>query len=544
MLPGRGKRSVVPKRCAVEPLCGSRVALEAPGWRVRLRIAACALYLLARVAIVAPAVAAVEDDPFVVTVGQRQLFLDDHDIEHRAGFQRRLHQPQKKGAVIRPDAAMGEDFIQSRTAPIWNPQRRVFQFWNLYGPEDLPGATGYYESADGLHWTKPVVGQVEYRGSTENNYITCEGHRITMVVYDADEPDPSARYKSFLPNVGFAVSPDGIAWRLLDVPAVRSADNFSFSLDAQSHLFISAVKTGGPFGRCFALSTSGDFRSWTKPQLAFHADERDQQIGRHRIAARFANPSLHHPCYNIPETYHVDVYMASVFRYESRYIGMPTMYYQTGKVPPRWSGFDRLPLTPQMRQIYKRDGDWAGFHEVQLAVSRDLSSWHRLGNRAAFIDSSPIGAGAYDTANIKPPAAPVVRGDELWLYYTGGRYYGIVLDRPQHRQAGAICLAVLRRDGFVSLEAGATPGVVVTRAFAVPGSGLWVNVDAGRGHVAIEVIGPTGELVARSQPLTGDVRGGRVSWTEGSLRGMGGQTCRLRFTARRASLYSYWFSEH
>lgn len=171
---------------------------------------------------------------FRVSPGERQLLMDDYGIAKIENLVQTMHRPDKKGAVIRPDPHMGEDFIQNRTAPIWDPEAKVFKFWNLYGPGDLPGVVGYYESKDGLHWTKPVVGQIEYRGSRQNNYLAVERdgrrHRISMVVYDAADPDPKRRFKSFRPNVGSAVSPDGIRWRMLDVPAVPSGDNFSFPL--------------------------------------------------------------------------------------------------------------------------------------------------------------------------------------------------------------------------------------------------------------------------------------------------------------------------
>ena len=62
--------------------------------------------------------------------------------------------------------------------------------------------------------------------------------------------------------------------------------------------------------------------------------------------------------------------------------------------------------------------------------------------------------------------------DELWFYYTGLKYRGgwtyvgkfpngKHVPRPElDRDVGAICLAVLRRDGFVSLDATDTEGTV------------------------------------------------------------------------------------
>ncbi|MDA1055267.1 MAG: hypothetical protein O3C40_33010 [Planctomycetota bacterium] len=484
---------------------------------------------------------------FHVPSGQRQLFLDDHGIEKIENLRRTMHRPDKKGAVIRPDPQMGEDFIQTRTAPVWDSEKRVFKFWTLYGPGDLPGVSGYYESKDGLHWYKPNVGQIEYRGSRENNYIavqTAKGRRgITMVVYDAAAPDPAQRFKSFLPNVGFAVSPDGIRWKMLDVPPVSSADNFSFSFDENSHTFFAAVKRGGPHGRSVGLATSTDFTNWTDHGLVFHADELDQKVGLENIKARYADPTLHHPCYNIPSTYNVDVYMKSIFVYEGLYIGMPAMYHQTGKVPGNWGGFDDLPISPHMLKLYRADGDWAGFHDVQLTCSRDLKNWKRLGDRKPFIGSSRLGSGAYDTANIKAPSRPVVRGDELWLYYTAGRYYGVVLDRPSHRLAGAICLAVLRRDGFISLDAGEQEGTVLTRSFKIPGKRLFVNVDASEGDLHAEVLDMKGKVLARSDSMKGDLARAEVKWRQDGIAAFAGEVVSIRFTLRNAEFYSYWFDE-
>jgi len=493
---------------------------------------------LASIASTAPA----SEPTYSVRPDQRELFLDDVGIAEMENLKRSMHQPDKKGAVIRPDPQMGEDIIQIRTAPIWDPQAKVYKLWDLYGP--LPGTNGYYESRDGLHWQRPRVGQVEYRGSRDNNYIslqTPKGPRpVTMVVYDAKDPDPGRRFKSFLPNIGFAISADGIAWEMTDTKAVASSDNFSLSFDTEQHEFLATVKTGGPHGRAFALSTSTDFANWSEPKLAFHADDLDQQIGLRRIKERFSNPNFHQPLYNIPATYNIDIYMFSVFRYESMYIGMPALYHQTGKVPPNWPGFTMLPIAEEMMVHYRRDGDWAGFHDVQLASSRDLHQWNRLGDREPFIGSSPLGAGAYDCANIKPPSTVIIRDNELWMYYTGAKTYGPVLDIPAHRQFGAVCLAVLRRDGFVSLDAGEQPGTVITRVFQLPGKQLLVNVDALNGELGVELLDAQGRIIAHSKSLSGDLLEQPVEWAKGDLAQHADQPVSLRFTGRNVQFYSYW----
>jgi len=484
---------------------------------------------------------------FEVRVGQRQLFLDDHGIARIDSLTRTMHPLTKRGAVIRPDPDnLKQLTIQIRTAPAWDPLRKVWKLWDLSTPNDLHEkglyCGGYWESRDGLHWTKPIVGQVEYRGSRENNFlyflINGKHCRPDCVVYDPADGDANRRYKAAVGGVGFAVSPDGVTWKALDVAAVPSSDEYNLSLDLQDHLFILTVKHGGPHGRSVALSTSRDFVHWTKPELVFHADDVDQVLGRERIVNRFADSRLQRPEYNNPFQYNVDVYNMAIFRYEGLYIGMPAMYHETGKVPKEWKGFDGLVLSPYIRQCVRSYGDYTGFHHVQLACSRDLRQWRRLGDRRPFIDSSPLGAGAYDLQCIMPPSSPVVRGDELWFYYTGIKHYAFITsDSPD---SGAVCLGVLRRDGFVSLDARQSEGILTTEPFVLSGDCVCVNADASRGTVKAEVLDPSGQPVAESVPVRGDQVRCVLEWSRGSAATFKGKPVSLRFRLQEASLYSYW----
>ncbi len=485
--------------------------------------------------------------PLEVPPGQRQLFLDDEGIARIEHLSRTMHRPVKRGAVIRPTPNEPEvTAVQIRTAPIWAPARRVWKLWDCSTPRSLHARRlycgGYHESADGLHWTRPAVGQVEHRGSRENHYISfmIRGRhcRPDCVVYDRTDPDPARRYKAAVPNVGFAVSPDGVTWTALDVPGVPSSDEYNLSFDEQAPLFILTVKRGGPYGRSVALSTSKDFERWTRPELVFHADERDQRLGREHIKTRLATTQLQRPEYNDPNHYKVDVYNMAVFRYESVYVGLPSMYHETGRVPKDWTGFDGIALSPTITAAVRQYGDYTGFHHVQLACSRDLRHWSRLGDRRPFIDASPLGAGAYDLQCIIAPSCPVVRGDELWLYYTGIKHYAFITsDRPD---AGAVCLAVLRRDGFVSLDAGEQEGAVITRPFAFRGRMLCVNVDARRGWLRGDVLDASGKVIAASQHLEGDQPHGRLVWKTPDLGALKGQKVTLRFSLCNARLYAYW----
>ena len=460
---------------------------------------------------------------FRVPLGERQLFLDDHGIGQIDNLKRTLHQPEKRGAVIR--SANPSQTVQTRTAPVWDPQEERFKLWVISTDESLR------LSRDGLHWT----------AGPEPNL------RIMMAVFDPNDPDPARRFKAPLLNEGFAVSPDGSRWTKLDVPKIPSQDECNFSYDPKQGLFIHSVKRSGPFGRSVAIATSRDFKTWRDYGVVFHADELDQEIGRRRIEERLNNPTLKQTEYNTPEHYSVQIYNMGVFRYEGLYLGLPSIYHHTGKVPKDWPGFEKMNLSPYILELVRKYGDYTGFYNIQLACSRDLVEWKRLGNRDPFIEASPLGAGSYDIQTIIGPSAPVVRGDELWFYYTGIKQYAFVTsgNDPGYEDytpdRGAVCLAVLRRDGFMSLDAGQKDGRITTEPFELTGNRLFVNVAIHKdGQLLAEVLEENGNVVATSVPVDVDQRRGEVRWKQGELETLKGRTVSLRFTLRNGRFFSYW----
>ncbi len=457
--------------------------------------------------------------------GQRQLFLDDAGIETISHLERTLHQPDKRGAVIRsPDPW---STIQTRSAPIWDPETKLFKLW----------VTGMDNSArlspDGLHWTPGTRPEFD--------------HGVSMVVYDGTDSDPGRRFKAALLDMGFAVSPDGVRWTKLNVPAIQSADEGNFTFDEKEGLFIHTVKRGTDYGRSVAVATSTDFEHWNDYRVVFHTDDLDQEMGRQVIAARLADPLLKQAEFNTPEHYSIEIYNMGVFRYESLYIGLPSVYHHTGKVPPEWEGFAKMRLSPYIAECVGKYGDYTGFYNVQVACSRDLKNWTRVGGRHPFIEASRLDSGAYDLQTIIGPSNAVVRGDELWFYYTGIKQYAFITSGGEegyddyHPDAGAVCLAVLRRDGFVSLDAGTLEGVLTTPEFTLAGSELWVNADAGKGRLHAELLNGDDVALASSATVRGDRPRARLEWTTGNPAELRGRNLHLRFTLRDAEFYSYWF---
>jgi hypothetical protein len=460
----------------------------------------------------------------------RRLFLDDQEIAHLENLQRTMHTPVKKGAVIRPERPW-EMGLQTRCAPAWDEKAKLWKL-SLITSTPFPDVAGmtYVESQDGLRWTRPVLRQYEVNGSRENNFVAVDpklrwpANAIENVVYDPDDPDPARRFKGLGHCNGrdLLVSPDGIHWQRLQAPRLPSQDESNLTYDRHGRTFLATLKQNGPNGRAVTLATSKDFATWSRPELIFHADDEDQKRARQVIKARLADRALQQPTHHNPADYSADIYNMPIFRYQGHYIGLPAVFYHAGKAP---------------------DGNQDGFHHVQLVCSRDLRRWQRLGGRQAFIGPSPVGGGAFDTVQILPPSSPVIRDNELWFYYTG-----ITFRYPPkgEKAQGAICLAVLRRDGFISLDAGPKEGSVLTRPFVLPRGDLYLNVNAAGGSAEAQVCDENGAAIAgfeRSAPIRGDHVEALVRWPKTELAKLAGRAVALRVTLRQAQLYSFWFKD-
>jgi hypothetical protein len=462
----------------------------------------------------------------------RVLFMDDYHVERMDGLTRTMHQPTKRGAVLRPERPWEGDSPQLRSAPIWDPEAGLYKMWY--------DRRCYAESEDGVNWRKPPLGLVEFGGSRENNLLPLpDGTSLWLALRDELDRDPHRRYKGLLGEAGPlqpAVSADGLRWRALEVPLIPTEDEYQLNYDELGQQFIATVKHGTHWGRSVYLTTSKDFEHWSPQELILHSDEVDVELVHRRIERHLADPALLSPFVNHPEQYRAEIYNMPVFPYEDLYVGLPTKFNASGNIPPPRGNQDGISL-------------------VELAASRDLHTWMRLGAREPFIPPSPVNVGAYDTGQLLAGSRPLLRNDELWFYYSGLRYryrYDEWLNDTQGKPCeaelftngwGAICLAVLRRDGFISLDA-AAKGTLLTKLVPVSGPSLCLNAGAMTGEIRVEVLDEAGKVVIASEPWYGDRVRGAVQWRQtGGLARLLGQSVRLRLTLRAASLYSLWFEE-
>ena len=305
---------------------------------------------------------------------------------------------------------------------------------------------------------------------------------------------------------------------------------------------IDALNTNGP--RLHAVLE-------TNPDALRIADELDQELAPESIQWYMNSPTLYsQSAYPTDWDWHnVDIYNMGVFRYESIYIGIPAFFHRFGPGKPG-------------------EGPQFAFTTFPLVCSRDLHHWTRVAERQPFMRPSYMGSGAFDLAKSQPPSNAIVRDGELWFYYNGLKYSGWS-PKPdfQDQDGGAVCLAVLRRDGFLSLDAGNEEGTLVTHTLSLPPrtSRLFVNLVATGGELSVALLDPAGqpldpfravEVVPRpgtgtrdrplprfSDPIGGDHLAAEVCWKgKSDISEVAGREVRLRFRLRRTQLFSYWFA--
>ena len=138
----------------------------------RLRFSAAALALVLSLIVTGLQAA----DPEVIDIGgRRELFVDGHLIERMDGAKLRLHRPTPREiAVVHDQPWEGKS---SGYKTVFKDDDRYRMYYRgshvIYTREGFAEphkeVVCYAESQDGIHWTKPDLGLVEFEGSTKNN---------------------------------------------------------------------------------------------------------------------------------------------------------------------------------------------------------------------------------------------------------------------------------------------------------------------------------------------------------------------------------------
>jgi hypothetical protein len=473
--------------------------------------------------------------------GRAQLFIDQVLVRSTENIAFTLHPGTKHPAnpLLVADRPWEGWRVSVYGSVIHDAEERLFKMW--YQGDTSPSfpnfATYYATSDDGIHWTKPSVGTATSAISGEqHNAVLAEAH-LASVTKDLAETDPARRYKMVCcihlpkPEGGphTYVSPDGLNWtRTSREPICRSNDVITAWHDRRTRQWIALPKLStvvrGPVRRCFGLSTSADFKTWTEPRYVFRPDQRDDAGSLARIEA--VRPLL--DCPDDPSLMRTEFYGVGVYQHESCVVAFPWVFTINNN---------------------GRYGNHEGPCEIQLATSRDLDGWDRPFRNPIV----PLGeAGAWDSGFLVTSTEALRVGDEIRLYYGGDncthgnpcRYREEGTGRGT-RYTGGIGLASWKLDRFVSADAPREGGTLTTVPIVYSGKVLELNAaTTSAGSVVAELRAVGGELLARSKPVRGDELRHRVAWKDDiAPQTFAGRPLTLRFVMSDARLFSFAFRD-
>lgn len=516
---------------------------------------------------------------------ETQYFFDDWIVENAQGLQRTFHKPEKKGLIREADGrdwerggvyhgnAVCRDgagrFHMSYLYLWWDPSVKPL---HPYIGEDkahwFRNAIAYATSDDGIHWTKPVLNQIdgptgfrkisefpfeEPTGISKANNLGCPFDFIYDLHARGNVSDPDRHFivrvakkddthpfaNTVESKLYFAREfPDFIndsGWRDKLQPFADgslSPRGFSgiagYDTNAATWFAVSQDELGNwrkRGGRDIARYTSPDLLTWDGPELVLPIAEDESKD---------------------PKAYVEYMDLAA-----SRVGGPKTGIWLGQLVIFHGDRTDPQFMMPNPGGSTEQTNIWRkGTTEVRLVSSRDAGkTWQRVGGQEAWLPCSTAEDG-YDRLTFATSSVTV--GEEEWHYYScwdgdhltfyadGRPYYS---NRMRMNRTG---LATIRSGGYVSLYARGS-AELLTRPFAFSGSELRVNAAPGQ-EFRVELQDDSGTplpgfSIGECSPLTSNGTDQIIRWgAKDRVDEVAGKSIRLRIAMTGGSLYGFRFA--
>jgi predicted neuraminidase len=454
----------------------------------------------------------------------RQLFVDDFLIE-KTNLRRVFHQAEKFAGnpVFKAEAPIEKQLkgvvYLGQGGLFFDPMEKLFKLFYTAG---WRGPLAMAVSSDLKTWNRPALGRHEGNVLLPVGDAWGAGEGTTAgtdnsLWYDVTAADPKERIKFLtcwmhakkeqrVPGLTHSLQlSDGGTWSKPTPCNAPASDYGSIFYNPFRNKWVQSIKRDGPRGRCRYYVESDRFlegADWSKAVYWTNADRLDQPEPANAYAGidrEGDSPQL---------------YSLAAVAYESLMIGM----HQIHRGPKN--------------EICAK-GQFPKLTDLELGFSRDGFHWDRP-DRRGFIRGERR-EGSWDRAYVHTTTGVcVVLDDQLvfpYCAYSGDAGGG----RRDMYGGGAIGLAMLRRDGFASMEAGDKPGVLTTRLLKSSGKHLFVNL---KGELRVELLDEAGSLLGSSETVAGDSTKQRIELP--GLSKVGGKPLKLRFHVNRGSLYSFW----
>ncbi len=369
----------------------------------------------------------------ILSIGnQRQLLVDDFLVEKLNDAVHELHHPVAREIAFRYDQPWEGNVSCYITIFKDDDTYRMYYrsahavFHGVLGTKRKGHAefTCMAESADGIHWVRPELGLVEFEGSKANNIIPVSNrwtHCFTPFKDANPNCPPEELYKAVAydhGNIGLHAfkSADGIHWSMIgDGPIITKgrfdSQNLAF-YDAERSCYVAYIRDNRNGCRDIAVTTSPDFRNWSTPQfLIYNKDARDEQL-----------------------------YTNAILRYERapQYLfGFPMRFHDFRlRAGNLLTGLgDGIIMTSRDGLHFRRSA------EAFKRPGRNREAWFNRNNYAAW--------GIIETPGEWPES-----GNDLSIFYSEGFAESNEVKLRRY---------TLRPDGFISINAPASGGTLLTR---------------------------------------------------------------------------------
>ena len=476
---------------------------------------------------------------------RRELLVDHHLIERLDGVRLELHRPVRREVVFRTDAAWEGNGSGYQSVLQDGDRFRIY-----YRGGHHPNSKAYKtiknswetlcvaESKDGINWTRPELGIVEFQGSKKNNLILNRamvreigGSPAHTAVFKDTNPDcpDSERYKIVIVGTRprglyLLVSANGTHFQLKSnkpfaTQGAFDSQNLMFwdSVNGVYREFHRAFSEGGYKGvRGIMTAVSKTPTSFPEPQWLEYPGAAEQALYTNQIQPYFRAPHI--------------------------FMGFPMRYNDRGWSPSmtKLPGLEERQFRAKQNQRYGTTVTDASF-----MTSRDGLTFHRWGE--AFIRPGPARKDAWVYGDNfifwgMVPTKSHLEGapDEISLYATEGYWQG---------NATSFRRYTLRMDGFVSAQAPFKGGQLLTKPLKFAGSQLTINFStSAAGSIRVEIQDAAGKPIpgftlADCDDQFGDHLDRVISWkAKADVRRLSGKTVRLRFELKDADLYAIQFN--
>jgi hypothetical protein len=443
---------------------------------------------------------------------RRELFIDEHLVAKLEGISLKLHKPQPQDVALVCDAPWEGNtsgyFTLMKDGDLFRAYYRGTHYDEAAKKSAHEELTCYAESRDGITWTKPKLGLVEFNGSKDNNIILIGAGCHNFAPFKDTNPNcpPESRFKALAgrgdngtrklaPSLQAWHSPDGIHWSRIREEPVITAGAFDSQNTAFYDAEIGAYRaywryfTGGytdergwkPKGvRAIRTATSKDFLNWENQADLTYGDAPEVQLYTNAVRPYERAPHI--------------------------LLGFPTRY------EPKHSQVEPVMMTSRDGVHFKR---WEE-PVIPITVPKD-----RDGNRSNYMTIGVLQLPGRD------------REISVWgteAYYTGP---GSRIRRFSYRV-----------DGFVSANAPGN-GELLTKPLVFNGSELSLNILS-KGASRVEVQDADGKAIPGFSledctPITGDHVDHTVAWKGGTLASLPGKPVQLKFELQQADLFALQF---